>query len=155
MRISGTWALPVVVAVVLAAAIQAGAHSGATGIVKQRMEMMKAIGTNLKVLGSMVKGAASFDAQAARSAALAIAEHSADISSMFPDGPVVPPSEASEKIWTEWDRFTGLANDLAASAGQFADKAGGASSVDELKPEFGRIAATCKSCHESFRIKRN
>lgn len=155
MRTSRKWALPLVVAVALAAAVQAGAHSGATGIVKQRMEMMKAIGANLKVLGAMVKGTAAFDPQAARSAALAIAGHGADIPAGFPGGPVAPPSEASEKIWTDWDRFAGLANDLAASAAQFADKAGAASSIDELKPDFGRIATTCKSCHEAFRVKKN
>lgn len=155
MQTSNKWAIPVFVAIALAAVVQAGAHSGATGIVKERMEMMKAIGANLKVLGDMVKGVASFDPQTAKAAALTIAGHGAAIPVQFPNGPVSPPSEASEKIWTDWERFAALANDMAASAGQFADKAGRASSIDALKPDFGRIAATCKSCHEAFRIKKH
>lgn len=155
MRILKTWTIPVFAAIALATAIHAGAHSGATGVVKERMEMMKAIGTNLKVLGAMVKGTATFDPQAARAAASAIAGHGAAIPAKFPDGPVTPPSEASEKIWTDWERFAALADDLAESAGQFADKAGSASSIDALKPDFGRIATTCKSCHEAFRIKKD
>ncbi|MEK9722941.1 MAG: hypothetical protein VW405_05580 [Rhodospirillaceae bacterium] len=50
--------------VALAAALPAGApaHEGATGVVKERMELMEDLGRALKALAPMVKGQAPFDA---------------------------------------------------------------------------------------------
>ena len=137
------------------ATLQVSAHSGAKGIVKQRMEMMKDIGVKMKALGAMAKGSVPFDREEAAAAARTIAGHGAEIPNMFPHGSMEAPSEALEVIWTDWQKFEGVAMDLSKSAEIFADAAAGAPSMQFLIPQFTDIAATCKSCHKTFRTKKN
>lgn len=134
---------------------QVAAHSGAAGIVKVRMEMMKDIGANLKVLGGMLKGSVPFDAGKAAIAAKTISDHGATIPGSFPNGSVDHPSEALPAIWVDWKKFEAISANLTQNASALAGKLPVAESMQDVKPEFLAIAATCKSCHQTFRLKKN
>ena len=61
------------------------AHTGATGVVKERMELMKSVGAAMKVLAKMFKGEEAYDPDAVRKAATQIQGHGGQaITKLFP-----------------------------------------------------------------------
>ena len=142
------------VAIGLALGLGGGAlaHQGATGIVKERMELMKGIAAQMKVLKPMVSGKAVYDPTIAAKAAKEIATHAANIKTSFPNGSNRHPSEASPKIWTEWDKFEASAEALRTYAAALeANATNGAGNAKRL---FGEMSKTCKGCHEGYRVKK-
>ncbi len=127
------------------------AHNGATGIVKKRMNAMSAIGKAVKSIATMVKGDTGYDRAALKAAASTIRGHSGDnLTRLFPAGSGGGKSEARPDIWQNWEQFEMLADELNRQAVHLASL--------EARPspmEFGKLAATCKGCHEKFRLKKN
>ncbi len=98
-------------------AVAAFAHSGATGIVKERMDAMVAMGDAVKSVAPMMRGEAAYDADLMREAARTFRAHSGDaLTELFPEGSGGAPSEAKDAVWSEWDRFTALAEQLGIYA---------------------------------------
>ena len=134
--------------------VAALAHSGATGIVKERMDLMKEVGRATKVIAEMIRGRRDYDAAGLKGAALAVAGHGgAKMLATFPEGSLDHPTEALPVIWTDWERFRGLAVELEAAALAVADGAAqgpGGPSAEAAK----RMLATCKQCHDAFRVRK-
>jgi cytochrome c556 len=130
------------------------AHSGATGVVQERMELMKEIGNGMKVIGAMIKGEQPFDAAEAAASAHALADHAEKVPSMFPEGSTDSPSEASSAIWEDWDAFLKLSEKLAENSRELASAAETASDASEIRSTFAETGKTCAACHEDFRIKK-
>lgn len=109
------------------------AHGGATGIVKERMDLMDGIGKAMKSLTAMMRGKESYDMELVRSLARKIAEHGGEtMTNLFPEGSLQESSEALPAVWTDWGRFSGLAEQLStysmaleAAAGNERAAAGG------------------------------
>jgi len=99
------------------AATAALAHSGATGIVKERMDGMSAMGDVVKNIAAMMRGDKPYDAAAVRDGATVIASHSGEaMTRLFPEDSGGKPSEARPEIWSDWDTFSNLADRLAVLA---------------------------------------
>lgn len=130
------------------------AHSGATGVVKERMDMMGDIAAHMKTVGHMLSGNREFDQQQIARAAKSIATHGASFEDMFPAGSTMHPSEALEAIWSDWDRFMEITVSMQTSATSLAETAMIAEGPSDIKPAFGKLGATCKSCHQDFRQKQ-
>ncbi len=144
-------------AAVFAALIGAGAalaHSGATGIVKERMDAMSAIGKDMKRIGTMLRGGATFDAGEAQAAAEAIANHASHMEMLFPPGSLSAPTEALPAIWDNWDEFAGLTQALNTRADRLARMAASGASEADIAAQFRSLGQTCSACHEKFRIKK-
>jgi len=93
------------------------AHSGATGVVKERMDAMKSMGDAIKRIKPMMSGEAGYDEAAVREAAQSIAaEAGKAMTGKFPEGSTEHPSETLPRTWEEWDRFTTLATQLETAA---------------------------------------
>ncbi|MPY69614.1 MAG: hypothetical protein GEU92_05975 [Alphaproteobacteria bacterium] len=137
----------------LATSAAALAHSGATGIVKQRMEAMKDMAAAMKSLGEMTRGKATFDTAEATAAAGRIAAHAGEAPNLFPDGSFQMPSEARARIAEERDRFAGLAGDLRRAAGamQAAARAKDAKALAAARRDAGQA---CSGCHKIYREKK-
>lgn len=130
----------------------ARAHGGATGIVHERMEAMKAVAAAMKAVGPMIQGATRWDPEAAQAAAASIAAHGgAALTAQFPEGSGGGVSEASPRIWEDPARFAAMAEELKSAAEALEKAAAGGAPP---KAEFGRLARSCKSCHEAYRVKR-
>lgn len=105
MTIAGT--------LVLAGAAAALAHGGATGVVKERMDAMGEMGDVMKSLSSIMRGDKDYDAAAVRSGAEVIQSHSGEaLTKLFPEHSIEGPSEAKPEIWSNWQEFEALANQL-------------------------------------------
>ena len=133
----------------IVAASAAVAHQGVKNpAVMARMESMSAIANNMKVLGTMAKGAVEFDAQAAREAAAEIARHAEQTPVLFKANETDPKSEAKSLIWDDFDDFTQKSDDLVRVA---SDLSNTIQSADDLRAAVGSLGATCKSCHATYR----
>lgn len=131
------------------------AHGGATGLVKQRMDAMEIMGREMKLVGQMLRGQEPYDAKKAAAAGQAIASLSGQhLTALFPEGSLMHPTEASAEIWKDWERFSSLSNALQKAAEDVVAAADAGGGKDAVAAGFGRLAKTCKSCHEAFRIKK-
>lgn len=89
------------------------AHSGATGVVKERMDGMMAMGKSVKEITPMMRGQTDYDPERVRAFAEDMRQHSGEaLTRLFPEGTTGAPSEAKPNIWTDWDEFAALAEQL-------------------------------------------
>ena len=146
---------PLIAAGLLAGAAAAYAHGGATGIVKERMDLMDRIGKAMKVIVPMMKEKTDFDPKAYSAAAREIGQHGGEaMTKLFPAGSLDKPTEAKPEIWQDWAKFNQLAGELQDAASDLSAVSGTAQSVDVLAAPFGRLARTCRDCHKAFRVKK-
>ena len=127
------------------------AHSGATGIVKERMDVMKDIGAQMKIVSRMIRGQRAFDKAAAMKAAETIAAHAQEIPALFPENSTDHPSEALPAIWSDWDKFIALSEAMNRNAMALAGAAESATDAAGLRKKFSEIRRNCSACHEQFR----
>ena len=125
------------------------AHSGATGIVKERMDYFKASQENLKKIRTHIRNESY---PSIIPLANSIASWSAKMSDYFPVGSDIKPSEASPKIWSDFEGFTAAAqlNWKATVSLAKAAKIGDRASIITA---FRETAESCKSCHKTYRLK--
>ncbi len=117
---------PTVLAALLvtSTALAAYAHGGATGIVKERMDAMSAMGEAVKAITPMMRGETALDPDEVRSAAVTIGDHAGTgLIELFPEGSGGAPSESKDAIWTNWDEFSELADRLETYADGLAKAA--------------------------------
>jgi len=72
--------------------------------------------------------------------AAAVAPIAVKLKLLFPEGSISDKSEASPKIWEDWDEFVAKLDKLEA------DSNAGASPRE--------LGGTCKSCHDNYRVKK-
>ena len=139
------------VAVAVTATMALG-HSGATGVVKERMDAMSSIAANMKSVSQMLRGSVDFDSASVAAAMQEISQHAAMLPHQFPEGTDAAPSEAAPSIWTDTEGFNAIFHDLEMSAAEIASLADDKAAVQQ---GFGKVAATCKACHADYRIDRD
>lgn len=146
----------VVFVITLAVSVAVGqwvhAHSGAKGVVKQRMELMKSLGTAMKQTHALVSGKTAYDPKKVAMLADQIRQHGENIAGLFPEGSRHGPTEASAKIWQDWDKFERSATKMVTAARALAAANGDAAAAGEA---FKDVGASCKGCHSAFREKKS
>jgi len=119
-----------------------------------RQAMMKQNGRDTGAGAKMLKGEVPFDA----ASAMAIFKNMNDVAkkfgSQFPKGSETGgDTEAAPAIWAKPADFKAAVMKFEADTGAaFAAKP---ATPDAFKAQFIAVTANCKSCHESFRIKKN
>ena len=125
------------------------AHSGVKDKnVKERMMVMKEMANTTKIIGQMLKGKTSFDANEAKLALERISSLSLKTPKVFMINASDPKSEAKPAIWDEFDEFTRLSKDLAETSILLA---GSIDSIDDLRPALRGVSSGCKACHSRYR----
>ena len=125
----------------------AGAHKGASGIVKERMDDMKLLKTSMKALSKVVQGKLDFSQGLAVKHGRQIAAVAARMPKRFPHGTNAKPSEALDSIWKEWPEFQKSAEEMRVAAVLIEQT----KSASAFRDTFGALGATCRSCHKRFR----
>lgn len=119
--------LPVVFisgALIVAGVAGAIAHGGATGIVKERMDAMSSMGKVVKSLSAMMRGETDYDAETVREGAEIIQSHAGEtMTRLFPEGTGGGASEAKPGIWSDWEEFSSLSDQLKLFATALAQSA--------------------------------
>lgn len=125
------------------------AHSGVTGIVKERIDYFKASQGNLKKIRAHISKE-NYDLIIPP--ANSIASWSARMSDYFPARSDTKPSEASPKIWADFEGFTATAQlnwNATLSLAKAAETGDWASVINA----FRDTAEGYKSCHKTYRLK--
>ena len=145
---------PLAIIALAASCAAALAHTGAMGVVKERMEAMKQVGDGMKAIALMVKGEVEFDAGAAEVTARMIERHGREMPGLFPEGSLDKPTGALPVIWARWDDFTGMAKKMETDALALAEAAKAASSAQDIVPHLTEVGNSCKACHQDFRLAK-
>ncbi|KAF0675760.1 c-type cytochrome [Profundibacterium mesophilum] len=99
-------------------AVAATAHNGATGIVLERMQGMSAMKKAVARIAPMMRGEQDYDAAAVASAAQVIGNHAGTaLTDLFPEDGSREKSLATDAVWTNWEEFERLSEQLARLAG--------------------------------------
>jgi cytochrome c556 len=133
--------------------VLSGAAVGQDAIAK-RKAIMKSVGGATKTGGQMAKGEIPFDAAKAKESMSTIANGWAEFATLYPKGTETGgETTAAPKIWETFDDFDSKGKAMAASAAKAATAASGG--LDAFKVSFGEVTKSCKSCHDSYRVKKN
>lgn len=117
--------------------------------IQARQHTMETIGQTFKPVADMAKGKIDFDAATVQDALNKISDLAATVPSKFETEVVDPESDASEKIWTNWDDFVSKAEALQKAA---SDAAGMVSGPNDLNAVMGSVGAACGSCHKAYKL---
>ena len=125
------------------------AHTGVKNEdVMKRMNLMKAMAENSKIIGQMLKKKIPFDLEQAKNSLIEISNLSKSTPSVFEKMAMDPKSESKIIIWEEFDNFRDLSNNLADNALSAAENLFG---FEDLKPALMTTASGCKECHTRYR----
>ena len=125
------------------------AHTGVKNEdVMKRMNLMKSMAENTKIIGEMLKKKIPFDLEQAKNSLIEISNLSKSTPSVFEKMAMDPKSESKIIIWEEFDNFRDLSNKLADNPLSIAENLSG---FEDLKPALMRTASGCKECHTIYR----
>ena len=132
----------------------AQSHTGATGIVKERMDGMKQMGKLHKRVSSMFKGKTAFERAAVIEAADAFVLHGSGMAKLFPDTEKSRnghKTEALPEIWQDWDDFQSRIADFVEKSEVLAAAARASADQRALKKPFSSAVESCSGCHKRYR----
>jgi cytochrome c556 len=143
----------IALAVMLLGAGIAGAQQD---LVATRIQLMKDNGKSMAAFSRMAKGEKPYD-QATVDASLAKLEAAAKkLPTLYPDSTKGVETEekyaASSKVWENKADFEAH---IAKFGKVVADHKGKITSLESLKAAIPQFGDACKSCHETYRIKKS
>jgi cytochrome c556 len=119
--------------------------------VKYRQSALFVMGQHFGRIGAMVNGRVPYDAKAATDNAEIFAEMARLPWAGFqPGSDKAGNTKAKAEIWSEQAKFKEHNEKLQAEAPKLL-AAAKTNNLDNLKAAFQSTAATCKSCHDTFR----
>lgn len=126
------------------------AHSGVQNAqVMQRMNAMSSAAAATKVLGNMARGKTPYDATQAAAAKADLQAIAAEIPTTFRENAHDPKSEAAPAIWENYDDFSAKADIMLSAANKL-----NVSNAGTIGNSLAALGASCKGCHQSYRIKK-
>lgn len=119
-----------------------------------RQALMKQNGKDTKAGGEMLKGVTPFDAAKAQAIFTGMNDVANKFGNYFPKGSEKGgDTEAAPAIWAKPAEFkAALAKFQKDTAAAVAAKP---TTLAAFGQQFGAVTANCKSCHETFRVKKN
>ncbi len=126
------------------------AHKGASGAMKERMDLMSALGDATKALAMMARGRTALDWQVVDQAGQTAVHTGAMLPHKVPADSFKAPSEAKAIITSELENFTLLSSGLA-DAGQALQTAAANQDEGAFLVAFQGFTQTCKACHSRYR----
>jgi cytochrome c556 len=141
----------IVVVVLIALVTTAGAHEGATGVAKDRMDLMGDISQRLKSIAKRLN--ANRDLPAIAADADHIAEIAPRIPDLFPAGSDKGITDAKPAIWQHWDEFVGDQKKLIEETRKLSSMAA-SGDARAIADQYRTVAKSCIACHDTFRRGR-
>jgi len=143
-------AMGVSVFVIAVSGTSALSHEHATGIVKERMEIMKSIAKGMKAISQRLKSKS--DLAAIKVDAEAIAVQAPHIIDLFPKGSTQPPTEARASIWQNWPDFESKVHALEIESDKLVKQ--NTDDFAALSAQVQAVSQTCSACHTKYRVKK-
>jgi cytochrome c556 len=126
------------------------AHDHATGVVRERMEMMEGMAKRMKAIRERIDRRR--DLVAIKADAEAIAAQAPHLLHLFPKGSIQQPTDARSTIWQNWSDFERKATAFEAESKKLMEAS--PNDYDALSAQFRVVSQACGACHESYRVKR-
>jgi cytochrome c556 len=121
--------------------------------VKYRKAAFTVMATHFGRIGAMANGRVPFNGPAAAANADIVALVANLPFAGFVEGTAGTEKGASQaKVWTERAKFDAAAKKMVEESAKLA-AAAKANNLDQLKAAFGATAASCKACHDDFRVQ--
>jgi cytochrome c556 len=127
------------------------AHEGATGVAKDRMDLMGDMSKSLKNIAKRLN--ANRDLAGIAGDADHISDVVSRISPLFPPGSDKGITDAKPAIWQQWDEFVGDERKLGDEAKKLSSLAA-SGDTRALADQYRTVAKACIACHDSFRRGR-
>lgn len=141
-----------VAAAFLSVALVAPAVAQPGDPVAMREKLMEQNGRDAKLGGQMLKGDVPFDAAKAQGIFASMHGVATKFGNYFPAGSNTAKSEAAPAIWEKPAEFkAALAKFEKDTAAAMAAKV---STKEAFGAQFMTVTGNCKSCHETFRVKK-
>lgn len=124
--------------------------------VAARKAVMQSVGAAAGLGGGMMKGEIGYTPAAGKAAIATLNAAAHTYGDLFPEGSdLAADTTAAPAIW---DNRAGFNDELAkfasaAAAAMTAAGKEGPADLDAFKAAIGPVFASCKSCHEGFRVK--
>ena len=128
-----------------------GAHQGATGVVAERMAVMKDTAAQMKALDRALK-AGILVTPDIRDSAEKIQAQARSLSDLFPTGSGGGHSDARAEVWTQREAFENAMQVFAAESEKLV-LAARSGDYAETRRRFRKVADQCLGCHGRFRTK--
>jgi cytochrome c556 len=125
-------------------------HEHATGVVRERMELMTSMGQ--RMLASSKRLRANKDLEGIANDARAMHELASKITAQFPSGSSQFPTAAKPAVWQNWDDFTTKAKSLETETEKLINT--NIRDGDALRAQFRAVAFACDGCHEKYRVPK-
>ncbi|TXH62748.1 MAG: cytochrome c [Thiothrix sp.] len=150
--------MAMITAAVLSTAIVMGSawaakQSPQEAAIEYRQSAFTMIRNHFGPMAGMVKGEIPFDAAVFKKNAEAVATLSQFPINGFIDRSYEGDTAAKPEIAAKMEDFRAKMETFKVEAANLAKAADGASDIAALKPQFGKVAESCKACHDMYREK--
>ncbi|ADZ71397.1 c-type cytochrome [Polymorphum gilvum] len=138
-------------------ALSAPAVLAAGDPVAVRKATMQSVGAAAAVSGAMMKGELAYSPAVGKAAIATMNAAALSFGAFFPEGSDLDgDTTAAPKIWEDMAGFEATLAKFAEVTGAAAAAAGkdGPADLDAFKAAMGPVMASCKTCHETYRVQR-
>jgi cytochrome c556 len=122
-------------------------------VIKFRKGVYQVVGWHVRPMGAMVKGQMPYDQAAFARNAEIVAMMSTVAPHAFAAGSDKGETRAKPEIWSDAAGFKKVMDNFQAEAAKLAEVAKTATSVDQVRGQFGALGKSCGACHDNFRTK--
>jgi cytochrome c556 len=143
-------ATSILAAAIISTALAHEGHEHATGVVRERMELMTDMGKRMLATSKRLR--ANKDLEGVTNDARAIHELASKITPLFPVGSTQFPTAAKPAVWQEWDDFNNKAKVLEKESEKLISA--NTKDGDALRAQFRAVAFACDGCHEKYRVPK-
>lgn len=119
-------------------------------ISEARSAAFKSMMPEFTSMGKMIKGDEAYEVEKFKQAAATFAENSKKPFEHF-QSDAQGNGEALPAIWQDSAKFKGEEEKFHAAVAKLNDAAQ-TGQLDQIKPAYSEVGASCKSCHSSFRM---
>jgi cytochrome c556 len=146
--------LSILFAIGVALSCVAAAHEGhehATGVVRERMELMTDMGQRLLAISKLLRANKGLDR--IPTDARAMNELVEKITAEFPPGSTQFPTAAKPVVWQQWDDFVTKTKKLQTELEKLSTVS--PADADALRGQFRAVALACDGCHDTYRVPKS
>lgn len=142
--------IAILTAAIVSAALAHEGHDHATGVVRERMELMTDMGKRLLATSKRLR--ANKELESVTSDAHAILELASRVPTLFPPGSTQAPTAAKPAVWQEWEDFAAKAKNLEKESEKLMNTS--TKNGEALRAQFRAVGFACDSCHEKYRLTK-
>ena len=124
---------------------QRGANSQARSVA------FKTLGGDMKEIGDIMKGATAYDVGSFKAKAATFVEHANAAFQHFAKDTTGTDGFSRPEVWSNPEGFK-AEEDRFLQAVNKVNEAAQAGNLEQIKAAFGEAGASCKSCHDGFKI---